>query len=429
MERSIPDILDREVELLCAEFEQPGHRNVDFVAERLRNLLAAGHRLMDIESALRRRDAPIFLVGLPLTAEEKARYVLFHPDDAVDDETLRFSLWIGINGQHEVDQVLADASISASANLANLAVTGMLAGKGEAPALPSDPTARELLEWLLLEAPTWTTRRVAIRRYLDLLATDEARHIVDEVAGHPDLPPSARPMITTIRDFLHRLSEDGPRVAFQNCEPLVLDALHAFLAAPTWAAASDVYQSYQDELSGNLATDILAGMASEPRYTAAQRDVINAHSQVLETAWQRGIEVARAEAEQQFPVKFGTPAAEDDLLPYLAAPDLESARDVLRTAPEELFQLDHEALVEGMRRADTDDEVWRIGLFEDTRDRSVDEAYQDWAELRSIESSADNDEAIERLTSIPGEVAESVPPHLSASLTRANVLTSMSLPE
>ena len=34
-----------------------------------------------------------------------------------------------------------------------------------------------------------------------------------------------------------------------------------------------------------------------------------------------------------------------------------------------------------------------------------------------------------RLTSIPGEVAESVPPHLSASLTRANVLTSMSLPE
>ena len=33
------------------------------------------------------------------------------------------------------------------------------------------------------------------------------------------------------------------------------------------------------------------------------------------------------------------------------------------------------------------------------------------------------------LTSIPGEVAESVPPHLSASLTRANVLTSMSLPE
>ena len=35
----------------------------------------------------------------------------------------------------------------------------------------------------------------------------------------------------------------------------------------------------------------------------------------------------------------------------------------------------------------------------------------------------------ERLTSIPGEVAESVPPHLSASLTRANVLTSMSLPE
>jgi hypothetical protein len=45
----MPDILAREVELLCAEFEQPGHRNVGFVAERLRDLLAAGHRLVDIE--------------------------------------------------------------------------------------------------------------------------------------------------------------------------------------------------------------------------------------------------------------------------------------------------------------------------------------------------------------------------------------------
>jgi len=74
------------------------------------------------------------------------------------------------------------------------------------------------------------------------------------------------------------------------------------------------------------------------------------------------------------------------LLPYFFAHDLESARDLLRTAPEELFQLDYEALVEGMRRADADDEVWRIGLFENTRERGVDEAYRDWAELRSIEA-------------------------------------------
>jgi tetratricopeptide (TPR) repeat protein len=397
----MPDVLARDVELLCAEFEQPGHRNVGFVVERLRDLLAAGHRLVDIESALRRGDAPIFLVGLPLTAEDKARFGLFHPDDSVDHETLRFSLWIGIDGRDEVDQVLAEASISTSENLANLNVTGLLTEKSEGPALPSDPTARELLEWLLLDAPTWTERRVAIHRHLDLLATGEAVHIVDELAGHADLPLAARPMITTVRDFLRRLSEDGPTVAFQNCEPLVADALYVFLAAPTWAAASDVYRSYQDELSGDLATEILMRMAGESWYTVAQRDIINAHWQVLEWAWERGIEAASAAAaEQQFPVKFGTPAAEDHLLPYLAAPDLEAARDVLRTAPEELFQLDHEALVEGMRRADTDDEVWRVGLFEDTRDRGVDEAYRDWAGLSSIESSADNDQAIELLTEL-----------------------------
>lgn len=396
----MPGILACEVELLCAGFEQSGHRNVGFVAQRLMDLLAAGHRLMDVESELRRRGAAIFLVGLPLTVEDHARYGLFHPDDAVDDETLRFQLWIGINGRDEVDEVLAEASISTAANLANLAITGLLEEKGEKSGLPLDPTARELVEWLLLDAPTWSERRVVIRRYLDLLATGEARHIMDDLADHPDLPPSARPLFTTLRDFLWLLTEDGPTVAFQNCEPFVSEALVAFLAAPTWVAGSEVYLAYQDELGGDLATEILVRMGGESRYTAAQRDVIAAHAQALESAWERGIEAASAEARQQFPMKFGTAAAEDRLLTYLSAHDLESARDVLQAAPEELFQLDHDALVEGMRRADTDDEVWHIGLFEDARDRSIDEAYQDWAGLRSIENSAGNDEAINLLTAL-----------------------------
>ena len=369
--------LSREVGLLCAEYDELGHPGAVFVAPRLRDLMAAGHRLTGIEAEFRRRDARFFLLGLPLSPDEQAHYQLFHPDEAVDDTTLRFSLWIGVNGRDEADAVLAEASLTRAENAANLAVTGLLAER----AGPSDePTTKELLSWLLLDAPTWTARRDAIRRHLDLLRDPWIRDRLDEAVEVVPNPDSRR-VVRAIRDLVVRATEDGPAAAFATCESLVLEALEAFLAAPTWTAAAEVHRAYPDELGGDLAGEILAGMKRDARYTAAQLAVLDAHGQVLEDAWEHGIEAAATEAQRRYPVKYGTPAAEDHLLAAVSAPDLETARDILLAAPTEVFLAGREAVLDLLRRRAPDDEIWRVGLVADAAERGVEAAYADWAEL------------------------------------------------
>lgn len=373
------DALAREVVRLCADFGLPGNSNVWFVSERLVGLLGAGHRLADIESELRRRDAPIFLAGLPLHGALTRHVALMHPDKSVDDGQLRFRLWIGINGPEEVDRVLAEESISAAANLANLGTTGLMVRRD----LPEDPTARDLMDWLAGDM-TWAERASMIRRHLDVLRTAEA---LDALASRAP----------AIGDLVLHATRDGIRLAFQNCRPLVSEALRAFVHALTWAAAGAVYREREDELSGDLAQEILLTAARQRWLTAAQRAVIDAHVQTLEVAWERGIEAAIELAERDFPAKAGTPAAEDYLQAYLNVPDLEAAREMLRAAPPELFQIDDDALAEGLRRADNGDDLWRIGMFHDARERGPDAAYHDWAELAATEA-LDDDAAVERLT-------------------------------
>lgn len=379
------DALAREVDRLCADCDRPENSNVGFVSERLFGLMKAGHRLADVESELRRRDAPIFLVGRPFSGPATAQFRLNNPSDTVDDGQLRHYLWIGINGREEVDRVLAEESISAAANLANLDTTGLLIRRE----LPEHPTAAELLDWLTGDTLTWAERASMIRRHLDLLRTAES---LDALASRAP----------AIGDLVRSAARDGIGLAFQNCRPLVREAVQAFVDAPTWAAAGTAYRTREGELSGDLAQEMLLAAGRQPGLTAAQRAVIDAHVRALEVAWERGIEAAIGQASRDFPVKAGTPAAEDYLRAYLDVPDLEAARDMLRTAPPELFQIDDDTLAEGLRRSANGDRLWRIGMFHDARERGPDAAYQDWAELAAIEALGDDAAAIEQLTALAG---------------------------
>ena len=380
------DALTREVDRLCADFDLPENRNIWFVSERLFGLMKAGHRLADAEAEFRRRDAPIFLVGRPFLGPATAQFTLMNPSDAVDDGQLRYYLWIGINGREEVDRVLAEESISTAANLANLDATGLPMRREP----PEHPTARELLDWLTWDTVTWAERASMIRRHLDLLRTAEARQVLDNLASDP------------VGDLVRSAARDGIRLAFQNCRPLVSDAVRAFVDAPTWAAAVVVYREREDELGGDLAQEILLTAARQHWLTATQRAVVDAHVRTLEMAWERGIEAAIGQAERDFPVKAGTPAAADYLQAYLDAPGLEAARDALRAAPPELLQIDDDALADGLRRAANGDDLWRIGLFRDARERGLDAAYHDWAELAAIEAITGEAAAIEQLTALAG---------------------------
>jgi tetratricopeptide (TPR) repeat protein len=389
-------MLARAIQLLCVEFEQPAHRNINFVGKRVLELVTAGHRLADIETALRSCDAPIFLIGLPWVAEKQVGYELFHPDKGLAGAALRYSLWIGINGQDEVDSMLAQASQTPTTNLVNLNATGFIAVNDEGTKRRPAPTVGELLRWLLLDAPTWTARRDALLQHQQLLSTDEALSTLTRVAKHVGRDSSALNVTDALRDLLVRMSQDGRRLAFQNCRFLVLEALHAFLDAPSWPDAARVYAYYDDELSGDLAAEILTELKRNFGYTATQRTIIEVHLQVLESAWEHGIETAIADAESRFPTKSGTPGPEDYLRVYLRAPDLEAACEALRTASADLLQLDDDSVIAGMRRANTD-ELWRLGLFQDARDRGVEDSYGDWAELLSIAALTDSEEAVRRL--------------------------------
>lgn len=391
--------LTREAELICFDFQQPANRNIGFVGKRVLDLVAAGYRLADIETALRACDAPIFLVGLPWVAEQNVGYRLFLPGNGLDDAGLRYKVWIGINGRQEVDRVLAEESISPANNLINLGGTGFITTDDEPAAALPDPTRSQLLKWLLLDAPTWTARRDAILQHWRLLSTEEARGELASLAEHQELDTSSRKFIGALSELVSHISQGGPSLAFQNCRFLVLEALMAFLGAKSWPEAASSYAVYENELSGDLAGEILTEIRNENNYTAAQRAVIEAHAQVLESAWECGIEAAIAEAELRFPAKAGTPAGEDYLLLYLRATNLEAACEALQSAPAELLQLDHVAVMAGMQQAGVDD-LWRVGFFEDFRDRGADDSYRDWSEIRSIEYLDDSKEAIRRLGEI-----------------------------
>jgi hypothetical protein len=397
------DSLDHEVALLCDEFERLDTPNIGPIAERLRDLVGDGYGLAAIERTLRAHNAPIFLVGLPWESEDEIGFYLFHPTGAVDPSLLRFSLWIGINGPDEVERVLAEASISASANVANLDVTGFIAQDDD----PDDPfgpddgsTIRELLGWLLLDAPTWTARRDVVLGRLDVLATGDVLPLLTEMVDSVELDAQTTAFVDEVTGFIRRALADGPRHARQTCRPLVLEAVLAFMEAGTWVDAADVYRSYHDELNGDLAAEVLAEFSSNARYTGGERAVVEAHARFLELAWEHGVDGALEFAQREFPRKSGTATTEDHLLAYFEAPDLERACDVIRAAPPGLLQLGQDALGAALQRVGASDDVWRFGLLEGARDHGVDAAYRHWAEIRSIETSTNVEEAVGRLVAI-----------------------------
>ena len=379
------DTLDRAIDSLQSEFERPGNHNVAFVLDRLQPLLAAGHGLAAIEVELRRQDAEIFLVGLPMAPDDEARFTLFHPDEHVDAATLRFSLWVGINGRDEVDQLLNDAELSVDDNLAGLVVTGLLVER-EHRALAPDPTVRELLSWLLVETECWADRRAPVEQHLDLVRDVEMRDVVAALLAEVDLDGETRAMVVAVDEFLRSVADDGPRLAFQNFEPLVLEAVIEFLGAPTWDVVAEVYDRFEAELSGDLAIDLLRRFGDSPKYTASQRAVIEAHVAVLESAWEHGISSALDDADHRLGVKYGTPTAEDHLAAYLEVSDLATAAEFLRAAPPSLWALEDEALNVGLRRAATDDALWRLGLLREARECGVEEALGRWTGLEAIEA-------------------------------------------
>lgn len=390
------DTLTDSIKSLCLEVENPANRSVNFVAPRILELVESGFGLQDIENALRISRAPIFLVGLPWTGERNNGRKLFHPDVRVEAAGLRFSLWIGINGEDEVDRLLARHSQSSTANLSNLNATGFIETDAPETTLFSGSSVTDIVKWLILEAPTWTARRETVLTYQDLLSTGEALNLLRSLEENADLDANSREVMTEMRELLEHLSLGGPSLAFGSCKFLVLEALLAFIGASSWQEAGNVYAFYENELGGELALELLSEMASQTHYTASALGVIEAHSKVLESAWDCGIETAISGAVERYPVKSGTQTIEDYLQTYLRAPDLEEACQWLRKAPAFMLQLSHDAIMAGIKRTNTD-ELWRIGLLEGARDEGIDESYNDWSNLQLIESISDWPEARRRL--------------------------------
>jgi len=101
--------------------------------------------------------------------------------------------------------------------------------------------------------------------------TEEAVGQVAAMAEHPQLDPSTRRIMVTGASCWTRCRRRA-RVALRNWRSLVYEALLALIAATTWSEVVRVFAQYANELSGDLAIEILAKLRSAGGRTAAERD-------------------------------------------------------------------------------------------------------------------------------------------------------------
>jgi len=110
--------------------KDPRYHNAGTPGQVIQELMEAGlvSDFVEFEGWLRECDSRVHLVAVPLDYyggewSDKSKYVAFQGDKVGDPE---FTLWIGVNGAPEADDILRALGITAEENLDRLQRTGIL---------------------------------------------------------------------------------------------------------------------------------------------------------------------------------------------------------------------------------------------------------------------------------------------------------------